>query len=184
MSISQTQSRHTDQATWLGIEGLEALHPEAVVMEWLTYEGLLTPRLRRHNAMPVVLQVLREAPVAGDSPGTDWFREVALSAGGRRLVYAMSWFPARVIEHNPWLRTLADRPLGDALSDAAQVARSGFEFTSVTPGQDRYERAVQGSDQRPAALWARRSRFQLEGGSVLVEEVFLPHVYEGRPCHN
>lgn len=183
MSIFDTQSRQTDRASWLGIDGLQALHPEAVVMEWLTYEGLLTPRLRRHNAMPVVLEVLKEAPVTENNPGTDWFREVALSAGGQRLIYAMSWFPAQVIAHNPWLRTLADRPLGDALSDAAQVSRSEFEFTSVTPGQTRYERAVQGSDLRPAALWARRSRFQLEGGSVLVEEVFLPHVYEGRPCH-
>jgi chorismate-pyruvate lyase len=176
-SYPQVQDTPAGGTAWLDEEQLAALAPGPVVLEWLTFEGLLTPRLRRNNAHPVSLEVLREEPVGQTDTGADWLREVALSAGDERLIYALSWFPAAVVSHNTWLQTLARKPLGDALSAMPQVARSKFEFMALHPGQPRYERAVQGCGSRPQVLWARRSHFQLAGGSALVEEVFLPGVF-------
>ena len=182
MSNPQSQNTPAKAKPWLDAGGLEALNPEPEVLDWLTFEGLLTPRLRLHSAHPVSLQVLREEPVARKDEGTDLLREVALSAGGERLVYALSWYPAEVISRNPWLKTLAQKPLGDALCSLPNVSRSDFEFQHILAGEPRYERAVETSVERPSGLWARRSRFNLEGGSVLVEEVFLPGVFSGKAC--
>lgn len=182
MSYSHIQNTPTDSKAWLDERALQALSPDQDVLDWLTFEGLLTPRLRSHSAVPVTLEVLREEPVARDGKDTDLLREVALSAGGQRLVYALSWFPAEVISRNPWLKTLAQKPLGDALCSLPNVSRSNFEFQHILAGEPRYERAVEASDMRPPGLWARRSRFHLEGGSVLVEEVFLPGVFAGTTC--
>lgn len=182
MSNSHTQNTPTDSKSWLDERGLEALNPGQEILDWLTFDGLLTPRLRLHSAVPVNLVVLREEPVARRGKDTDLLREVALSAGGERLVYALSWFPAQVISRNPWLKTLAQKPLGDALCSLPNVSRSNFEFQHILAGEPRYERAVETSDERPSGLWARRSRFNLEGGSVLVEEVFLPGVFAGPSC--
>jgi chorismate-pyruvate lyase len=177
--VSQPQVRNTapGSTSWLDEAQLAALEPGPVVLEWLTFEGLLTPRLRRNNTLPISLQVLREEPVGQTDSGADWLREVALSAGEERLIYALSWFPAAVITHNAWLQTLASKPLGDALSAMPDVARSKFEFMPLHPGQPRYERAVQGCGARPDILWARRSHFHLLGGKALVEEVFLPGIF-------
>jgi len=182
VSNSHSQNTSTDSKSWLDKGGLEALNPEQDVLDWLTFEGLLTPRLRLHSAVPVSLEVLREEPVARQGNDTDLLREVALSAGGERLIYALSWFPAGVISRNPWLKTLAQKPLGDALCSLPDVSRSKFEFQHIQAGEPRYERAVETLEQRPPGLWARRSRFNLEGGSVLVEEVFLPGVFAGTTC--
>lgn len=182
MSNPHIQNTPADSKSWLGENALRALNPERDVLEWLTFEGLLTPRLRSHSAFPVSLEVLREEAVAREGHDTDLLREVALSAGGERLVYALSWFPAEVISRNPWLKTLAQKPLGDALCSLPNVSRSNFEFQHILAGEPRYERAVEASDERPPGLWARRSRFNLDGGSVLVEEVFLPGVFAGTIC--
>lgn len=182
VSNSHSQNTPTDSRPWLDECGLEALNPGRDVLDWLTFDGLLTPRLRLHSAVPVSLAVLREEPIARHGNDTDLLREVALSAGGERLVYALSWFPAQVISRNPWLKTLAQKPLGDALCSLPNVSRSNFEFQHILAGEPRYERAVEASDERPSGLWARRSRFNLEGGSVLVEEVFLPGVFAGTTC--
>lgn len=182
MSNSHTQTTPTDSKPWLDESALQALHPEEDVLDWLTFEGLLTPRLRLHCAVPVSLEVLREEPIARQGEDTDLLREVALSAGGERLVYALSWFPAEVISRNPWLKTLAQKPLGDALCSLPNVSRSNFEFQHILAGEPRYQRAVETLDEPPPGLWARRSRFNLEGGSVLVEEVFLPGVFAGTTC--
>lgn len=182
MTVSNPQIRSTPAGgtSWLDAEQLAQLNPGPGVMEWLTFEGLLTPRLRKNNTLPVSLEVLREEPVGNTGKDTDWLREVALSAGDERLVYALSWFPAEVVTLHPWLQTLAEKPLGDALSALPDVSRSKFEFMAIQPGQPRYERAVQGCSLPPLILWARRSRFHLQGGSVLVEEIFLPGVFRSR----
>ena len=177
MTNPQTQSTPAGGTSWLDAEHLAQLNPHPGVMEWLTFEGMLTQRLRMNNTLPVSLEVLREEPVGSNGKDADWLREVALSVGDERLVYALSWFPAAVVTRNPWLQTLAQKPLGDALSALPDVSRSKFEFMATQPGQPRYERAMQGCGSRPPVLWARRSRFHMQGGSVLVEEIFLPGVF-------
>jgi len=152
VSNSHTRNTPTDSTSWLDEGELAALNPDQDVLDWLTFEGLLTPRLRLHSAVPVSLEVLREEPIARRGENTDLLREVALSAGGERLVYALSWFPAEVISRNPWLKTLAQKPLGDALCSLPNVSRSNFEFQHILAGEPRYERAVETSDERPSGL--------------------------------
>jgi len=164
---------------WMRVAELRGQGLEPGLVHWLTYEGLLTPRLREACSEPVDLELLRQEPVNAGADGHDWLREVSLSRQGLRLVYALSWFPSAVMLQHPWLRELDARPLGDALAERGHTRRSDFEFRATAPGDPRYERAVQGYPERPATLWARRSHFNLPGGDVLVEEVFLPSVYRG-----
>lgn len=169
---------------WIGAREMAELGLAPALLEWLTFGGLLTPRLRQARCSPVTLEVLRQEPILGGPEGHDLLREVALSCDGLRLVYALSWFPASVMRCNPWLHSLQAKPLGDALFQHGDVSRSAFEFRPTSAGDPRYERAIQGYPERPATLWARRSYFSLEGGRALVEEVFLPSVYRSPGCQD
>jgi len=184
LHVSNPQIDHQQDkpAPWIGGRELVSQGLPPALVEWLTFEGLLTPRLRQAFRSPVTLEVLRQEPVNGGPEGHDWLREVALSSDGLRLVYALSWFPAAVMRCNPWLHSLEAKPLGDALLQHGDVSRSSFEFRATCTGDPRYERAIQGYPERPTSLWARRSYFSLQGGNALVEEVFLPSVYRSASC--
>jgi len=184
VSKSQIYRQQAKSAPWISAHDLaeQGLAPELV--DWLTFEGLLTPRLRLACSDPVTLELLRQEPLNAGSEGHDWLREIALYTGGLRLVYALSWFPAAVMNRNPWIHSLEARPLGDAMLQHGYVTRSAFDFRCTVPGDPRYERAIQGYPERPASLWARRSYLPLQGGSALVEEVFLPSVFRSPVCQD
>ena len=82
--------------------------------------------------------------------------------------------PDETLRRHPWLRELGPRPLGDALESHPEVSRTCFEYAWIAAGHPLLSAALEGTEIAPPGLWARRSRFLVEGSPILVYEVFLP----------
>ena len=75
---------------------------------------------------------------------------------------------------HPWLAELGDASLGETLNELSGVERSSLRVRVAAPENALTARALREADLTPAGLWARRSRIQLRGAPLLVQEVFLP----------
>jgi chorismate--pyruvate lyase len=166
---------------WLPARARNALPEDAVLRDWLRDAGSLTSRLRRACAADFRLELLGESaePLAADARGllegdTVRVRRVRMFCGDALCVCATTLIPLPTLAGTEWLDALGDRPLGDALLAREGIRRSAFEFARVSPAHPLFLPALQGSDIRPAAIWARRSRFSLAAGPLLVYEMFLP----------
>lgn len=159
----------------------DALPEDAVLRDWLRDPGSLTSRLRAACADGFRLELLGEAtePLPADARGllegtTVRARRVRMFCGEVLCVCATTLIPLPTLAGTDWLEALGDRPLGDALLAREGIRRSAFEFARVNPSHPLFLPAVEDSDIRPAATWARRSRFTLAAGPLLVYEMFLP----------
>jgi len=97
-------------------------------------------------------------------------REVALRLGDRHVVFARSVLPvsslAGALAH---LRRLQNRPLGAILFGHPGMRRGPFEVAQI-PGHGDY---LPREFRQGGPAWCRRSRFEIEGGRLMVSEVFL-----------
>jgi chorismate--pyruvate lyase len=154
--------------------------------QWLQDEGSLTQRLRQRNDGFTVKPSL----VAYGKPFFDelallaipmrskaLIREVFLMGGKQPLVFAHSVLPPRSIR-GPWLnlRHLGNKPLGAKLFSAPKVRRMTLSYKKLAPHHVLYQHAIQGLDEKPGYLWARRSLFSLNCANIMVTEVFLPQI--------
>ena len=162
---------------------LEDFRPPAAAVAWLTESGLLTERLRAccegRQGLTVVSE--REVPLAAaesallQAPGNAAFvREIELTCDGRPWVFAQSLIPLATLARHGWLSTLGDAALGERLAAVPGLKRGPLEFARLTPGVALFHRALRGTVDPPAELWARRSWFAIDGARLLVQEVFLP----------
>ena len=161
--------------------GIHACNPWRT---WLTDHGSLTRRLQaacpafrvqrllqahavphRDEVAPLDLRPGRHALV----------REVLLLCGDTPLVFAHTVIPLAGLK-GPWagLVNLGNRPLGAALFADPRIARHPLESRRLDRRHPLYRAAVRHVTTPPRSLWARRSRFTLQGHSILVTEVFLP----------
>lgn len=151
---------------------------------WLLVRGSLTHALMaRCGAFNVARLSQNRAPAHLDEERLmglphkrlAMIREVLLRCGGKPLVFAHSVIPLKGLR-GPWvgLAGLGNRPLGAALFSDPRIQRHPLEFRRLTRRHPLYGKAVAHLDAPPPALWARRSRFSLQGHSILVTEVFLP----------
>ncbi|MEW5770077.1 MAG: chorismate lyase [Pseudomonadota bacterium] len=153
---------------------------------WLCTPGSLTHALMR--ACPA-FNVARLAQAAGPAHADEealmalrrrrlaMVREVLLRCGGEPLVFAHSVIPLAGLR-GPWvgLSGLGNRPLGAALFSDPRIRRHPLEFRRLDRRHPLYRKAARHLDAPPRELWARRSRFALQGHSILVTEVFLPAI--------
>jgi len=150
---------------------------------WLREPGLLTERLRAcctgETGLVVVAEA--EAPLAAEdaallrAPGSAAFvREVELTCGGRPWVFAQTLVPHEMLSRQRWLATLGRAALGERLASVPGIERGPLEYTRLAAGDRLFRRAFRERSHPPAALWARRSWFAIEGQRLLVQEVFLP----------
>jgi chorismate--pyruvate lyase len=117
-----------------------------------------------------------EAQVLG-MPSTDLalIRQVQLLCGETPWVYARTVIPVRSLRGRlQRLAQLGTRPLGAMLFADAGMRRGVVELARITPGQPLYADALYHLQQRPAAIWGRRSVFRMAGRPLLVSEIFLP----------
>lgn len=166
---------------WLPARARGALPEDAALRDWLRDAGSLTSRLRNGCAAGFRLELLGESaePLAADARGllegdTVRVRRVRMFCGDTLCVCATTLIPLATLAGTDWLEALGDRPLGDALLARDGIRRSAFEFARVSPSHPLFLPALLGSDIRPATIWARRSRFSLAAGPLLVYEIFLP----------
>jgi chorismate lyase len=167
--------------TWLPGDAPGALPDDPELRGWLQDSGSLTSRLRAACSPGFRLELLGEAtePVPGDArellDGDEArARRVRMFCGENLCVCATTLIPGATLAGDPWLAALGDRPLGDALLERGGIQRSPFEFTRANPAHPLFTPALEGTDIRPAWVWARRSRFRLAAGPLLIYEIFLP----------
>lgn len=166
---------------WLAVDAPGALPEDPVLRGWLQDSGSLTSRLRATCGPGFRLELLGEAaePVPGDARelldgDAARARRVRMFCGDSLCVCATTLIPAATLAGDPWLHALGDRPLGDALLERGGIQRSPFEFARANPGHPLFTPSLDGTDIRPAWVWARRSRFSLSAGPLLIYEMFLP----------
>lgn len=148
---------------------------------WMQDAGSLTSRLRGACGAGFRLELLGEAceTVPADarnllSDGEARARRVRMFCGDNLCVCATTLIPGVTLAGDPWLAALGDRPLGDALLERGGIQRSPFEFARANSAHPLFMPALEGSDIRPAWVWARRSCFRLAAGPLLIYEIFLP----------
>jgi chorismate--pyruvate lyase len=158
----------------------------AAAADWLREPGLLTERLRACCAGATGLTVISEAeaPLAADdaavlrAPGSSaYVREIELTCDGRPWVFAQTLIPQATLARQRWLASLGRAALGERLAAVAGIERGPLEFARLVAGDRLYRRALRDRHDPPAALWARRSWFAIEGDRLLVQEVFLPEAH-------
>jgi chorismate lyase len=166
---------------WLPGDAPGALPDDPELRGWLQDSGSLTSRLRATCGPGFRLELLGEAAeeIPGDARGLlegneARARRVRMFCGENLCVCATTLIPRETLAGDPWLAALGDRPLGDALLERGGIQRSPFEFTRASPAHPLFTPALEGTDIRPAWVWARRSRFRLAAGPLLIYEIFLP----------
>ena len=156
----------------------------AALRPWLEEPGLLTARVRAACGPSTGLRLLKIAPAPID-PGVrrrlgvedaiGYVREIEITCGATRWIFARSIFPQSTVQRHPWLRDLGDNGLGESLSAVEDVRREPLEYVEL---DGRHELAVAaGVASSPGApVWARRAVYRLAGWPILVQEVFLPEL--------
>lgn len=159
--------------SWLSAEDLteEIISPLAKAA--LQVRGLLTLALQEAYGKPVSVECLRMSEWADEHEVLGLRRDVILKAGHTHCVTASTLIPANVLKSHPWLAGMGNNPLGETLESRVTHHRGPFEFSQVDLGQ-----IFRLNAPTPQFTWARRYRFFLEGGALLVTEIFLPGVLD------
>lgn len=166
---------------WLPADAPAALPEDPGLREWLQDPGSLTSRLRNACGARFRLELLGEATETVPEDASRLLqqdqaraRRVRMFCGASLCVCATTLIPASALSANPWLAALGDRPLGDALLERGGLQRSPFEFARVSTAHPLFAPSLEGPDIQPSRIWARRSRFSLAPGSLLIYEMFFP----------
>jgi len=104
-------------------------------------------------------------------------REVLLLGDYRPVVFAHSVLP-RASLRGLWrgLGRLGNQPLGVLLFANPKVKRTQLSYKKLGAHHVLYRSALRHTGSTPPYLWARRSVFNLNGATMMVTEVFFPHI--------
>jgi chorismate-pyruvate lyase len=83
--------------------------------------------------------------------------------------------PQATLSDHPWIKDLGETALGEALEMRGGVRRTKFAYARLSADVPLVGRALARAGLSSQPLWVRRSRFFVEGGPLLVQEVFFPH---------
>lgn len=136
-------------------------------------EGLLTIALSKLYQKPVTVECLRQSEWIDDQGAVGLRRDVVLKADEIPCVAASTLMPAGVLQKNPWLASMGDNPLGSVLASHGDPHRGPYEFKPLDAG------LIHQPETNPSRqTWARRYRYLLEEGDLLVTEIFSPEVFD------
>lgn len=179
--LTAQAARAAASLDWLRADAANALPEDAGMRGWLQDAGSLTSRLRGACGAGFRLELLGEAIEAVPADARDQLddgearaRRVRMFCRDNLCVCATTLIPGATLAGDPWLAALGNRPLGDALLERGGIQRSPFEFARANTTHPLFMPALKGTDIRPAWVWARRSRFRLAAGPLLIYEIFLP----------
>lgn len=161
----------TRNVMWLPGHALNCYAGDPRLRSWLLTPGLLTQRFRDTCGPTFRVRRLPERTI-----GAQLWREVEMCQGDRAWVFARTRFPLATLAAEPWLATIGDTPLGEAVAAHGGVTRSEFEYSELGAHHDVVACALRQAALPPQSLWTRRSEFRVHAHSFHLQEVFLPHV--------
>jgi chorismate--pyruvate lyase len=149
------------------------------LLPWLLAEGSLTRLLIDASGGDFRVQrigqrwqrpTLSEARLLGLAPGRRALvREVILWGCGEPWVYGRSILPLQTLNGDlRRLRRLQNSSLGALLFSYPQLHREPFQLAAIDGA------TLPAPIRCAAALWGRRSRFELKQRALIVSEIFLP----------
>ena len=181
LETSVVAAQASDAGIWAPLSACEKCAPQSL-LPWLEEPGLLTARVRAACGEAMSLRMLRLERTSLELPLRDrlgvedadcLLREVEISCGANRWIFAQSVFPLSTVARYPWLGELGDRGLGESLARVADVRREPLEYAELAPTHT-LARAALGGSGPSRAVWARRAIYRLGGWPILVQEVFPP----------
>jgi chorismate--pyruvate lyase len=181
LETAAAASRASGADAWSPLSGCETRAPQSL-LPWLAEPGLLTARVRAACGEAMSLRMLRLERAALALPLRDrlgvedadcLLREVEISCGANRWIFAQSVFPVSTVGRYPWLGELGDKGLGESLARVEDVRREPLEYAELAPTHE-LAHAAFGGGGSSRAVWARRAIYRLGGWPILVQEVFLP----------
>ena len=189
MSRVRLNSPLGERYRWRPRKQLAGLDLPVKLRPWVMEPRSLTRRFRRACPGRFRLRVLcqhwqrplrEEAQVLAMAPHElGIVRHVLLLCRDTPWVFARSIIPARTFkESGRRLATLGTRPLGRILFSDRTLRRTQVQVCEMTPEHPLFQLAASCLEQQPGAAWARRSVFLLRNRPLLVNEVFLPEVFD------
>ena len=156
--------------------------------EWLLYTDSLTERLSARCSGKLHLRIQQQKwqyPVSDEARLLHiqprqyaWIRQVYLCCGAERWVFARTVIPALTLRGScRRLARLGKQPLGKILFTDKPAQRTHLEIGLLPPHHLLCQRVA--LENKPLALWGRRSVFTLKSGKLLVTEIFLPALLQG-----
>lgn len=163
----------------------------AELWDWLLDTGSLTHRLRRRCGGAFRVAVRRQfwgRPTADErrmlgmaAAERSLVREVHLLCGDTPLVFARTVIPVSSLRgRQRRLTRLGSRPLGAALFADRSLRRGAVDVVCLQRGEPLFTRAMADVAAKNATIWGRRSVFHLQERPLLVSEIFLPALLQGR----
>ncbi|MDP3744163.1 MAG: chorismate lyase [Methylotenera sp.] len=153
---------------------------------WLIDRGSLTARLQNRYAYfsvkPISMKYAK--PIQDEaallhlaSYKNALIREVLLDGNYQPVVFAHSVLPRNSLR-GAWrgLGKLGNKPLGATLFANPKVKRTPLSYKKLSSNHALYQHATKYLTDKPLYLWARRSVFSLNCASIMVTEVFFPHI--------
>ena len=181
MTLTPSNRRRPQrEPQWRRNERLMSAELAPDIRRWLLDDGSLTGRLiDQRRGVFAVNRLFQgwEVPLPSEQRLLDLgqrqlaiVREVVLNQGSHKVVFARSVMPLSSLTGDlAHLRRLQTRPLGAILFNHPNMRRSPFELARIAGDSGYLPREYQQSKE----VWARRSRFDMNGRSVMVSEVFL-----------
>lgn len=155
--------------------------------KWLLFSGSLTKKLQSLNCGSLKIQVLKERLEIGQTNEIEklnltsnayvYCREVYITCNEKIWVYARSAIsPGASGLYKHKFRTLGEKPLGGLLFHSLNAKRSDFELAKICPYDSQYAEPLKPFRSLEEIIWGRRSCFISSRDSLVLTEVFSPHL--------
>ncbi len=186
--MSRTVSIHAHlEPRWADWKRLRHAQVPKGVYDWLRDTGSLTARLKSTCSGTFRVRVLHQGwgtPLYSEKKLLKMragehaiVREVQLLCDEEPWVFARTLIPASSLKGAARrLAMLGDRPLGEVLFSDNRMRRGATEVARLQPRHTLFAMATGGLDSGPSEIWGRRTRFELAGQPLLVNEIFLPDI--------
>ncbi len=160
---------------------------------WLSDSGSLTQRLKDHFSDNITFRLLFEgkanleadeaALLCLDINQKQWVREVAWYYQQQCWIVARVVVPVSRASSFDDILTIGERSIGDLLFRSDGIVSGEIELAQIPRKHPYYLRVNRITRLQVASLWGRRRTFSRSGGSLLVNEIFLPEFFAHASDH-
>lgn len=160
-----------DESNWLSFARFSRSGPYRPYCESLSWSGLFTERLASLACGEVTVDLVRQGPIA-DTPDMNR-RDVRIWLGDSLAAIASTLISQQVIQAEPWLSTLGNKPIGETLEERLGAQRSDVRYATLTE-----DSALRAHFPEEPVLWGRRYRYQFDNGELSITEIIANSIAE------